>query len=171
MTGLAPTLRMLAGNLRDALTVAGTLADSRDLLAPRFPVQAADLKGLSTADKLFFYGFLKMVESLQDQINARVFRGILAAGGVNMAGLLPRDIANRMEGLGVLDDAKAWREMTDFRNVIAHDYAPDPVRQAQLLNRAFDVTPYLIQTLERAKTLAAARFPEIAADLTADGKE
>lgn len=169
MTSHSPTLALLAENLRAAAMVATSALESSDALADRFPVMPDTLKTLPTRDKLMLYGLLKMVESLQDLLGGRIFRGLLAAGGVDLTGLLPRDIANRMEALGVVDNALSWRSVNDLRNRLAHEYPLDQKRQTALLNEAYAAIPYLTMTVERATAVARSRFPEIIPLLCVEG--
>ena len=66
-------------------------------------------------------GYLKTVEQLEEQV-ARLFRTILLLNAVDVGGLFARDIADRMEALGIIDDAARWTEMVKLRNRLVHDY-------------------------------------------------
>ena len=89
------------------------------------------------------------------------------ARGEDVAGLTPRDVANRMEALGVVADAALWRRINDLRNRLAHEYPLDRARQTLLVNDAFAAIAPLLETLARAEAYVRTRLPEVAASPTA----
>jgi hypothetical protein len=163
----ARTAHLLAQNIAAAAAVAGRLSESRDDLGPRFPLDGMAIDRLGRVERREVDGLLKQVENLQDILGGRVFRGILLAGGEDVAGLTPRDIANRMEALGVVADAADWRRLNDLRNRLSHDYPLDRERQTRLLNDAFAAIAPLLETLARVEAYVRTRLPEVAVLLAA----
>lgn len=161
------TTHLLAQNLAAAAAVARRLAETREDLGPRFPVDADSIDRLGRLERREIDGLLGQVENLQDILGGRVFRGILLAGGEDVAGLTPRDIANRMEALGVATDGALWRRINDLRNRLAREYPLDRARQTLLVNDAFAAIAPLLETLARAEAYVRTRLPEVAASLTA----
>jgi hypothetical protein len=160
------TVDLLAQNVAAAAAVALRLAETRDDLGPRFPLDADAIERLGRLERREIDGLLEQVENLQDILGGRVFRGVLLAGGEDVAGLTPRDMANRMETLGVVADAAQWRRLNDLRNRLAHEYPLDRARQTLLVNDAFAAIAPLLETLARVEAYVRARLPEIAARLT-----
>lgn len=154
---------LLAQNVRAAEAVAARLRDTRDDLGSRFPLDGDGIDRLGRVERREVDGMLKQVENLQDILGGRVFRGVLIAGGVDASALTPRDVANRMEALGVVADASVWRRLNDLRNRLAHEYPLDRDRQVRLINEAFEAISPLMDALERVRAHVRERLPEVAA--------
>lgn len=161
------TAQLLAQNVAAAAAVARRLVETREDLGARFPMDADAIDRLGRVERREVDGLLKQVENLQDTLGGRVFRGILLAGDEDVAGLTPRDVANRMAALGVIVDAAAWRRLNDLRNRLAHEYPLDRARQTLLVNDAFAAIAPLLETLARVEAYVRTRLPDVAASLTA----
>jgi hypothetical protein len=157
------TAQLLAQNVAAAAAVARRLVETREDLGARFPMDADAIDRLGRVERREVDGLLKQVENLQDTLGGRVFRGILLAGDEDVAGLTPRDVANRMAALGVIVDAAAWRRLNDLRNRLAHEYPLDRARQTLLVNDAFAAIGPLLETLARTEAYVRTRLPEVAA--------
>ncbi len=155
-----PTLSLLVRNLDAAVKVGVRLCKSQTQINVAFPMTVTTLAGLTDLQERELDGLLKQVENLLDILSARVFRGILLAEDVDVAELLPRDIANRMETYGVLADATHWSMLVRLRNKLAHEYPLDPVDQAERLNAAFDAINPALAVLMAALAFVRRRFPE-----------
>jgi hypothetical protein len=157
------TAQLLAQNVAAAAAVARRLVETREDLGARFPMDADAIDRLGRVERREVDGLLKQVENLQDTLGGRVFRGILLAGDEDVAGLTPRDVANRMSALGVIVDAAAWRRLNDLRNRLAHEYPLDRARQTLLVNDAFAAIAPLLETLARTEAYVRTRLPDVAA--------
>lgn len=154
---------LLAQNVAAAEAVAARLRETMEDLGARIPADADAVARLGRLERREVDGMLKQVENLQDVLGGRVFRGVLIVGGVDVSGLTPRDLANRMEALGVVADAAEWRRINDLRNRLAHEYPLDRDRQARLIGEAFAAIRPLLGTLDRVRRHVRERLPEVAA--------
>lgn len=97
-----------------------SLETATAMIAP-VPADIASYAALPRPALVIIAGYLKTVEQLEEQV-ARLFRTILLLNAVDVGGLFARDIADRMEALGIIDDAARWTEMVKLRNRLVHDY-------------------------------------------------
>lgn len=141
----APEHAILAALAQAADAVLTGLDEALDLLAP-VPATAADFDALDKLQRTAAAAVLKRVEQLQDII-ARMFRTALIADGVDIAAMTARDIANRMEKLGALADARAWSDIVRLRNRLAHEYPVSPAERFDRLTSATAAAPALRRTL------------------------
>lgn len=125
-----PEQAILAALAAAAEAVAVGLDEALELLGG--PPQSVESFGrLDKIQRTAAAALLKRVEQLQD-ILARMFRTALLADGVDISGMTARDVANRMEKVGGLADARAWSDLVRLRNRLAHEY---PVAVAEQFDR------------------------------------
>lgn len=126
----APERMILATLVEAADAVATGLDEALELLGQ--PPQSVEaFRSLDKIQRTAAAALLKRVEQLQD-IVARMFRTALIADGVDISGLTTRDVANRMEKLGALADARGWSDLVRLRNRLVHEY---PVAIAEQFDR------------------------------------
>ena len=134
--------------LADVAARVGELVDSLDvalaMISP-VPVDLASYSALPTNALIVIAGFLKTVEQLEEQ-TSRLFRTLLVAKAVDVNGFYARDIADRMEQLGILDDAVRWTDMVKLRNRLVHDYPLGREVRLARLHESVAAAPYLRAT-------------------------
>lgn len=131
---IAPQSAKLGAALAECELHASVLAEAARSLPDRF--EAGDVAEISvdvrrTLDQLA-YRFMK----LQDGLGEKVLPGLLIA----TLDPLPPDATfaeklQRLERLGALASADAWRLLREVRNSLAHEYPENPALQAAALTR------------------------------------
>lgn len=122
---------------------------SKSLLARLMPVDAGWLDEADVLDYLPFDAFIQQFGSMQDALHGPVFRGLLELEQYTDKPKTPRDLADLMEKLGIIDDAAAWHELRKLRNVLAHEYTDHRVTQARRLNEAYRAIDDLVAVFNR----------------------
>jgi hypothetical protein len=144
----APEHRILRALADAAEAVAVGLDEAIGLLQP-LPLTAERFTSLDLVQRTAAAALLKRVEQLQDII-ARMFRTALIADGADVGGMTARDIANRMEKLGALADARAWSDIVRLRNRLVHEYPVGATEQHNRVLSALDAAPALHRILDDA---------------------
>jgi hypothetical protein len=137
--------------------IAGRLRRSVAGLAPRVPFDGAAVAGMDEATQDATDAFLKRFESLVAQLQDQVWRHALIALDENPEGLSRRDLAERMEKLGLLASAPEFGQAAFLRNRLSHTYPGEPERLARRLNEALALAPVLLRAVEAATAWAARR--------------
>ena len=153
-TLLDQSLRALAGCVR-------RLEASRTKLAPLFPLDPGRLEILDPDDEEAIDAFLKRFEQVVTTIQDQMFRSIALAEAEDLSAMSRRDVAERMERLGAIPSAAAFRNLVILRNRLSHLYPDDPSRQIAILNAAFTSSTALLAAAAalcgRAATMAQER--------------
>lgn len=145
---MTPEAEILHDIVQRLKALRASLSDTLDLTGP-VPADQAAFDGLGKIERVASTSLLKVVEQIEDQL-ARLFRTILNALAVDTTGLYAQDIANRMEKLGIIDDAGRWVGVVRLRNRLVHDYPIDLAAQFSRLKQAHEATSFLRDTTERA---------------------
>lgn len=95
----------------------------------------------------FVYRFSK----LQDVIGAKIFRYILAWLYEEEDTMSMRDVLERLERLGIIDNVESWVYIRELRNTIAHDYPLSTQEVVLSLNELVGSTETLKVVYERLK--------------------
>lgn len=146
----APEQAILTALVAASEAVEVGLAEAMELLGD-MPSDADAFARLDKVQRTAAAALLKRVEQQQDII-ARLFRTALIADGADISGMTSRDIANRMEKLGALADARGWSDIVRLRNRLVHEY---PVAAGEQFDRV------------RAAAAAAPSLAIVRADLIA----
>lgn len=136
-----PEMLILAALASASESVAVGLHEALGLMGPPPPAIEAFL-ALGLVERTAAAALLKRVEQQQD-ILARLFRTALIADGVDVSAMTARDIANRMERLGALADARAWSDLVRLRNRLVHEYPVAPTEQFDRVVSAVAAVPVL----------------------------
>lgn len=144
---MTPEQDVLAEFLTQIEATRAGLADAEALIGP-LPQDVAGFEAMTPLEKVASTALLKGFEQLQDGL-ARVFRTVLRALGVNLKGLYPLDIANRMAELDVLDDPPRWLEIVKLRNELVHEYPADAETRLHRLRTAHAALPFLSAAADR----------------------
>lgn len=144
---IAPEQRLLSDMAERARLVAAGLDEALQLVG-QVPRSLPEFVGLGLIERTAATALLKRVEQMVDLL-VRMFRTSLGALGTDTTDLYVRDLANKMEKAGVLDDAGAWVAMVRLRNRLAHEYPVSPTEQMARLHEAVAARALLILTSER----------------------
>lgn len=117
-------------------------ADSAARIMGPVPESIADFVALDDVRSTGARALLKAVEQAQDLL-ARLFRTYLLAEQIDIADLTARDIANRMEKYGMLQDADTWSGLVRLRNRLTHEYPVGPTAQRERVADALAAVPLL----------------------------
>ena len=96
--------------------------------------------------------FCKRYEMTQDQVVRKLFRSILAVRGVKLRTRALGEVIGAIADLGLVPNRAEWDELTKLRNALAHDYSLTPTELAPIINRAWTLSPRLIETVDRVKS-------------------
>ena len=146
-------LRIFLYNVKEAYRSAVLLLRSY----PRVGMVAAQktdfISGLSIDDLDKLDAFRVRFCDLQDALGNKVFRSLLMLElevfGSNL------DILNKIEKRGLVPSFDEWQEIRNVRNLFVHDYPETEEARAQILSRPYNLTPSLIDVLNRVLKYAA----------------
>lgn len=120
------------------------------------PLNDAQFEAMSPLQRLATTALLKQFEQLEGLLNS-LFRAILRTMGVRLKGLYPRDIANRMADLGVLDDADRWFGVVKLRNELVHEHPLGSSERYDRFAQALKSLPFLFSVADRTEQIIDAR--------------
>ena len=110
-----------------------------------FPVAAEDIAHFSEKRFLLIELLINRFAKLQDFLGSKIIDAFLEASGeLTTSTLTMIDKINKMEALGIIQNASIWFEMREIRNHLAHEYPDHPENTAKYLNQAFAMTPKLL---------------------------
>jgi hypothetical protein len=95
--------------------------------------------------------FLFRFSKLQDAIGKKLFKAILVLLDEPVEGVSFLDVLNRLEKLGLIDEAQVWRELRYDRNELAHNYEDDAEDAVKIINNLYDKKDVLIGFHTRIK--------------------
>ena len=143
--------------VRGAALIAGRLRRSMAAVGFLGPLDATRMVALDDAGQDACDAFLKRFESLVAQLQDQVWPQAMREEGEDPTGLTRRMVAEFMDRLGLVPDARAMARVNELRNVLAHAYPLEPARQAQLLTEALRQCPLLLDCVARAERYLAER--------------
>ena len=109
-----------------------------------FPMNEDTLKNISDDDFVWIDLLVNRFRKLQDIIGSKILDLFLEQQQEETYDLSVLDKINKLEKLGIIEDAGIWKEMRKTRNHIAHEYPDMPALMAIYLNQIFDLSPKLI---------------------------
>ncbi|WP_448192130.1 hypothetical protein [Azospirillum sp. sgz301742] len=148
---------LFISHFKSARAIGLRMLASKTILAPMMPVDPAWLDEAGVLEYLPFDAFIQQFGSMQDTLHGSVFRGVLELEQYTDKPKTPRDLADLMEKLGIIDDAAAWHELRKIRNALAHEYTDHRVTQARRLNEAYAAIDDLITVLNRVHAYVTAK--------------
>jgi len=135
--------------------VLGTLARTgrhlqglRERLADRLPAEPAAVAAFEEDTILATDSLSKRFEQQVDALRTAA-RTIVRLLGEENRYRTVRQVLDRLESLEVVPQAKRVMELVELRNRTAHAYAPDSVRQAQILNSVYASVDELLDLAAR----------------------
>ena len=116
--------------------------------APMMPVDAATLDTMPVGDENLILAYLKRYEQFEDTLGRAIktVAQIMALGKIER--LQPRDVANKAEAYGIVDDAERWSDAVRARNALVHEYPLRPDKRAAQINDAWKANAILIDAWE-----------------------
>ena len=136
--------------LRDYLETCARLMDGLQRAitqaAPMMPVDAATLDAMPVADENLILAYLKRYEQFEDTLGRAIktVSQMMALGKIER--LQPRDVANKAEAYGIVDDADRWSDAVRARNALVHEYPLRPDKRAAQINDAWQANAILIDS-------------------------
>lgn len=116
-----------------------------------FPVDAKTMAKISEDDIAWIELLVSRFGKLQDLLGNKIVDMFLEQQGESVEHLSMVDKINKLEKLGILENAELWQEMRETRNHIAHEYPDEPELMAKYLNKIFNLTPKLLSLLVAIK--------------------
>ncbi|MBP9727246.1 MAG: hypothetical protein KBD83_07270 [Gammaproteobacteria bacterium] len=114
-----------------------------------FPISPETILTLSEDELPLFELYTSRFSKLQDLMGNALYPKLLASTGEPVDEMTFIDRLNRLEKLGVIDDAENWMKMRQIRNHLSHEYPDQPELTAEYLNDAFDFGVTLLRYLEK----------------------
>ena len=155
----APTRMLLDRARAECARHAELLRYALDNLEPLRPIGAAELDALPLESIRDLDQFALRFTKLQDAMGAHLFPAILRAAQEPLEEATFLDKLNRLESLGVLDDANQWQTLRETRNLLAHEYPDEPQLRATVINRAMEQAERLLEILAGGERFITARLP------------
>ncbi|MEH3106509.1 MAG: hypothetical protein PGN09_04260 [Sphingomonas fennica] len=107
------------------------------------PIDGPRIDALPIEAEETILAFLKRYEQFEDLIH-RTLRLVSQAMDLGRRDFMtPRDVANRAEKFGVVEDAEDWANAVRARNALSHEYPLDPHKRAGQINAAWAAVPTL----------------------------
>lgn len=88
---------------------------------------------------------------LQDLLGNKIINTFLVLQEEYSDNLTMLDKINKLERLGIIENAQDWKQMRSIRNHAAHEYPDNPELTAGYLNEIVKLTPKLLTILENLK--------------------
>lgn len=120
------------------------------------PFDEKSLSRLNDTEIAILDQFSTRFGKLQDLMGAKLFPAVLEL--TKEPGELKAfiDKLNTLEKIGAIPSADDWLLMREVRNTFSHDYPDDPQLQAEMLNKAFEMTESLLDVLAGIKRFVKA---------------
>ena len=122
-------------------------ADLRPFLASRLPAAESELITFPVVERIASIALLKRYEQLQD-IVGQLGRIVLSWELEDISRLTRRDFANKLERLGVVDDADDYMASNELRNRLVHEYPLDEGEQVHRVNASWEGFPRLVAMID-----------------------
>lgn len=118
-------------------------------LKNKYPLTGRQVEKLSEEDLLIWELLANRFVKLQDLMGNKIFNLYLDAAGENFETWTMIDKVNKLEKLGIIQNADIWTNMRLLRNHLAHEYPEHPDLTAKYLNQTFTTVPKLIDCLNK----------------------
>ncbi len=116
-----------------------------DRIADKFPLDADKVNSLKIEDLFAIEMLTSRFSKLQDYIGNTLFDVFFEIEGENTQTWTMIDKLNKLEKLGLIDDAHIWRDIRKSRNFLTHEYPNEPEIIAISLNKIYSLVPDLMQ--------------------------
>lgn len=117
-------------------------------LQKHLPLSEHTLAQLSDIDVAILDQFSTRFAKLQDAMGAKLFPAVLELTKEPGDLKVFIDKLYRLEKIGAIPSADNWLLMREIRNAFSHDYPDDPSMQAEVLNKALELSIQLLDVLK-----------------------
>ncbi len=94
--------------------------------------------------------FILRFSRLQDILGKKIFRFLLEISGEELVVMI--DVLNKMEKMGIINDANEWMNIREIRNFAVHEYVEDDVQHVvDSLNKIINFAEELLVILNKIK--------------------
>ncbi|PCJ24834.1 MAG: hypothetical protein COA94_07005 [Rickettsiales bacterium] len=147
-------ISLLKEHLKIARIHALRIKEAREAINHLFPFTPAIIEELTCSDIAFLELYTNRFSKLQDLIGAKMFPEILLLYGEDLQALFFIDRLNKMEKIGILNDAQEWLYMRKISKQLSHEYPENPEFLADNLNIICKLEPELLACLANIEKLA-----------------
>lgn len=151
----SPLEKALYTNLEAAETHAHRLTYAKDRIKSRLPISGKVLKALPDEEVAIFELFTSRFAKLQDALGGKLFTLALDFASDPSPRTTFLDTLNIMEKLRCVSDRHIWLSLREIRHHISHEYPNNYDDLAYYLNKAIELSDFLLDTLERIKGFIA----------------
>jgi predicted nucleotidyltransferase len=95
--------------------------------------------------------YLFRFAKLQDTIGEKLFKIVVSEYVEDSSRLTFLDILNRLEKVGILEDANSWKALRNVRNSISHQYDDNSDEMADAINKIFAQKDILVSIYKKIK--------------------
>lgn len=145
----------MKASIKETLIICDRHADrlrwAVDQLQCHFPFDEDKLNQLNDMEIAVLDQFATRFGKLQDVMGAKLFPAILELTKEPGELKVFIDKLNRLEKIGAIPSTEDWLLMREVRNTFLHDYPDDPQVQAEMLNKAIELTGQLFGVLHSVK--------------------
>jgi hypothetical protein len=113
------------------------LESASEKMAPFMPLDTQKYTRLSEDEIMYIDQFLFRFAKLQDAMGQKLFRYMLLYLQEEIEDKPFIDILNRMEKLGLIENAHIWKALREDRNELAHHYEDDPAEMSVVINNLY----------------------------------
>lgn len=136
------------------------LERANQLLDAFFPLTVNTFQALTEEQIEHIDQFVYRFTKLQDSMGTRLLPAVYAWLETDSRPVPFLDILNRLEQLGLIEDARKWQFFRNLRNNLAHDY-PESVQQTvETLNLLHQRLQDLLSMYSRIREACAKRIGE-----------
>lgn len=122
-----------------------------DRIKNSIPISGDDIENLTGEELAYYELYASRFSKLQDFLGSNLFTTLLEQTGEQTESMTFIDKLNKLEKLEIINSADEWLKMRQIRNILAHEYPDRPEITAEIFNRAFNLGPLLLETLEKIK--------------------
>jgi len=116
-----------------------------------FPLSSKRYQSLTDDEVKNIDQYLFRFSKLQDTLGDKLFRIIIQDFVENIEQLTFIDILNRLEKIGIINDAQEWKTLREYRNNISHQYDDEPIEMAEAINNIFSQKDIIIKIYQKIK--------------------
>ncbi len=99
----------------------------------------------------FIDQFIFRFSKLQDVMGSKLFKEILMVADEDVENLTFRDVLNKLEKIGVLNERQDWLRLRELRNSVAHEYPVTDSDSIDALNELFESKKDIELIFDRCK--------------------
>lgn len=127
-----------------ALTHIKRLNFALEHLKSIMPVDENSVTNMTDQQFMYFEVLTNRFGKLQDYLGNKIFDLCLEVHKESTHGMSMIDKLNKLEKIGIINDAELWDQLRDLRNHLTHEYPNHPELTAKYLNYTYKLAPQLI---------------------------